>query len=120
MNNILVLDDNPAVLTSLQILFSLNGFSCITSEYPSHALDVIQQGVVSLVIADMNFQRDTTSGEEGKRFFYAARAINPDLPIILLTGWTDLGSAVELVKAGAADYLAKPWDDQKLLVCRLS
>lgn len=115
MTNILVLDDNPAVLTSLQILFSLNGLPCITSEYPSQALDLIKQGTVSLVIADMNFQRETTSGEEGKRFFYAARTINPDLPIILLTGWADLASAVELVKAGAADYLAKPWDDQKLL-----
>ncbi len=115
MTNILVLDDNPAVLTSLQILFALNGLPCITSEYPSHALELIKQGRVSLVIADMNFQRETTSGEEGKRFFYAARALNPDLPIILLTGWADLASAVELVKAGAADYLAKPWDDQKLL-----
>lgn len=115
MNNILILDDNPAVLTSLQILFSLNDLPCITSEYPSHALELIKQGAISLVIADMNFQRETTSGEEGKRFFYAARAINPDLPIILLTGWADLASAVELVKAGAADYLAKPWDDQKLL-----
>ncbi|PUA29177.1 MAG: sigma-54-dependent Fis family transcriptional regulator [Cellvibrio sp. 79] len=115
MTNILVLDDNPAVLTSLQILFSLNSLPCITSEYPSYALELIRQGAVSLVIADMNFQRETTSGEEGKRFFYAARAINPDLPIILLTGWADLASAVELVKAGAADYLAKPWDDQKLL-----
>lgn len=116
MTSILILDDNPAVLASLQILFSLNGFHCITSEYPSHALELIKQGAASLVIADMNFQRETTSGEEGKRFFYAARAINPDLPIILLTGWADLTSAVELVKAGAADYLAKPWDDQKLLL----
>lgn len=115
MTSILVLDDNPAVLTSLQILFSLNGLPCITSEYPGQALELIKQGAASLVIADMNFQRETTSGEEGKRFFYAARAINPDLPIILLTGWADLASAVELVKAGAADYIAKPWDDQKLL-----
>lgn len=115
MTNILVLDDNPAVLTSLQILFSLNGLPCTISEYPSHALELIKQGAASLVIADMNFQRETTSGEEGKRFFYAARAINPDLPIILLTGWADLTTAVELVKAGAADYLTKPWDDQKLL-----
>ena len=63
----------------------------------------------------MNFTEDTTSGEEGVALFRAIRAQHPDLPVILLTAWTHLESAVELVKAGAADYLAKPWDDRKLL-----
>ena len=63
----------------------------------------------------MNFRADTTSGEEGVALFRAIRERHPDLPVILLTAWTHLESAVELVKAGAADYLAKPWDDRKLL-----
>ena len=70
---------------------------------------------VDLVIQDMNFQADTTSGEEGVALFRAIRERHPDLPVILLTAWTHLESAVDLVKAGAADYLAKPWDDRKLL-----
>jgi DNA-binding NtrC family response regulator len=70
---------------------------------------------VDLVIQDMNFSADTTSGEEGEALFKAIRAAHPDLPVILLTAWTHLESAVDLVKAGAADYLAKPWDDRKLL-----
>ena len=70
---------------------------------------------VDLVVQDMNFSADTTSGEEGVALFRAIRAQHPDLPVILLTAWTQLETAVELVKAGAADYLAKPWDDHKLL-----
>jgi DNA-binding NtrC family response regulator len=67
------------------------------------------------VIQDMNFHADTTSGDEGVALFHDIRARHPDLPVILLTAWTQLESAIELVKAGAADYLAKPWDDRKLL-----
>ena len=70
---------------------------------------------VDVVIQDMNFSADTTSGEEGVALFRAIRERQPDMPVILLTAWTQLESAVELVKAGAADYLAKPWDDAKLL-----
>jgi DNA-binding NtrC family response regulator len=63
----------------------------------------------------MNFSADTTSGEEGEALFRALRANQPDLPVILLTAWTHLESAVQLVKAGAADYIGKPWDNDKLL-----
>jgi DNA-binding NtrC family response regulator len=70
---------------------------------------------IDLVIADMNFTADTTSGAEGALLFRAIRDQYPDLPIILLTGWGDFESAVSLVKAGAADYVTKPWDDAKLL-----
>jgi DNA-binding NtrC family response regulator len=63
----------------------------------------------------MNFSADTTSGEEGAALFRALRAQQPDLPVVLLTAWTHLESAVQLVKAGAADYIGKPWDNDKLL-----
>jgi DNA-binding NtrC family response regulator len=70
---------------------------------------------VDLVIQDMNFAADTTSGEEGSALFRRIRERHPDLPVILLTAWTSLDTAVGLIKAGAADYLAKPWDDQRLV-----
>src|SRR5260370_24197567 len=63
----------------------------------------------------MNFSADTTSGEEGTALFRALRSNQPDLPVILLTAWTHLESAVQFVKAGAADYIGKPWDNDKLL-----
>src|SRR6202000_173055 len=70
---------------------------------------------IDLVIQDMNFRREATGGEEGITLFHEIRRLIPDMPIILLTAWTHLETAVDLVKAGAADYLAKPWDDSRLL-----
>ncbi len=63
----------------------------------------------------MNFRREATRGEEGMALFREIRSLYPDMPIILLTAWTHLEMAVELVKAGASDYIAKPWDDARLL-----
>jgi DNA-binding NtrC family response regulator len=82
---------------------------------PPKGLATLARERVDLVIADMNFSADTTSGEEGATLFRAIRAQQPDLPVVLLTAWTHLESAVQLVKAGAADYIGKPWDNDKLL-----
>jgi len=115
MRTVLVIDDNPAVTTALEVLLSLNEIRSVAAPSPEQGLQMLEREAIDLVIADMNFHLDTTSGEEGIALFRAIRARHPDLPVILLTGWTRLETAVELVKAGAADYLAKPWDDQKLL-----
>ena len=115
MPTILVIDDNPAVITALETLFSLHDIDTVGADSPEAGLEALRGGLVDLVIQDMNFRADTTSGEEGEALFRAIRAAHPDMPVILLTAWTHLESAVELIKGGAADYLAKPWDDQKLL-----
>lgn len=115
MDKILIVDDTPAVLQALSLLLEIHGYEVITTTSPEHALQYVDQLRVSLVIQDMNFTGDTTSGEEGKELFFQMRALNPHLPVILITAWTDLEQAIELVKAGAVDYIAKPWDDQKLI-----
>lgn len=115
MPTILVIDDNPSVATALELLFSLHDIHTLRAESPDAGLEMLQREQVDLVVQDMNFHADTTSGEEGVELFRAIRERHPDLPVILLTAWTHLENAVELVKAGAADYLAKPWDDPKLL-----
>jgi DNA-binding NtrC family response regulator len=115
MPTVLVIDDNPSVATALDVLFSLHDIATLRADSPEAGLAVLEHEPVDLVVQDMNFQTDTTSGEEGVALFAAIRAKHPDLPVILLTAWTHLESAVDLVKAGAADYLAKPWDDRKLL-----
>ena len=115
MPTILVIDDNPAVGTALDVLFSLHEIRTLRAESPNDGLALLARGDIDLVIQDMNFHADTTSGDEGVALFHRIRAAHPDLPVILLTAWTQLESAIELVKAGAADYLAKPWDDRKLL-----
>ena len=115
MPTILVIDDNPAVATALETLFSLHDLDTRAVTTPEAGLAMLEREPFDLVVQDMNFQADTTSGDEGVALFGQIRARHPDLPVILLTAWTHLESAVDLVKAGAADYLAKPWDDRKLL-----
>jgi len=115
MPTVLVIDDNPAVATALEVLFSMRKLRTIGADSPAAGLAVLKAEQVDLVIQDMNFTADTTSGEEGAVLFRAIRRARPDMPVILLTAWTQLETAVELVKAGAADYLAKPWDNRKLL-----
>ncbi len=115
MPAILVIDDNPAVATALETLFSLHDIDVVHADSPRQGLQRLRDDGIELVIQDMNFEADTTSGEEGLTLFHQIRSEHPDLPVILLTAWTHLESAIDLVKAGAADYLAKPWDDRKLL-----
>ena len=115
MRTILVIDDNHAVHVALDVLFSLADLRVRSAQSPEEGLRMLEDESVDLVIQDMNFTADTTSGEEGIALFRTIRDRFPDLPIILLTAWTRLESAVALVKAGAADYLGKPWDDHKLM-----
>jgi DNA-binding NtrC family response regulator len=115
MRTVLVADDNPAVTSALELLLGMHDIRILAATGPAEALALLRHERVDLVIADMNFRADTTSGEEGIELFGAIRARQPDLPVILLTGWSNLASAVQLIKAGAADYIAKPWDNEKLL-----
>ena len=115
MPTILIIDDNPAVATALETLFSLHDFDTASAQTPEDGLARLRRGDIDLVIQDMNFHADTTSGDEGVALFHEIRGEHPDLPVILLTAWTHLEAAVDLVRAGAADYLSKPWDDRKLL-----
>ena len=118
---ILLVDDNPQVLDALALLFTLDGYQSVLATDPVTARTQFEHASAisrpfDLVVQDMNFSSDTTGGAEGLRLFSELRALNPDIPIVLLTAWTHLEQAVELVKAGAADYLAKPWQDEKLRI----
>jgi DNA-binding NtrC family response regulator len=112
---ILVIDDNEAVRTALDVLLTLEGARVVSASSPREGLERVARGGVDLVIQDMNFRREATSGQEGIELFRALRAMQPQLPVVLLTAWTHLETAVELVKAGAADYLSKPWDNARLV-----
>src|SRR5450830_1788132 len=115
MPTVLIIDDNAAVAIALDVLFSLHEIDSLRAASPEEGLALLQDRAIDLVIQDMNFTADTTSGEEGVALFHAIRARHPDLPVILLTAWTQLDAAVDLIKSGAADYLAKPWDDRRLI-----
>jgi DNA-binding NtrC family response regulator len=112
---VLVIDDSEAVRTALDVLLSMHGARVLGADTASSGLDLLAREPVDLVVQDMNFRREATSGEEGVTLFKQIRSQYPDLPVILLTAWTHLETAVELVKAGASDYVAKPWDNARLL-----
>jgi len=112
---VLVIDDNEGVRTAFDVLLSLHGARVLTAASPAEGLSALARQGVDLVIQDMNFRREATSGAEGIALFRDIRARAPHVPIILLTAWTQLETAVELVRAGAADYIAKPWEDARLL-----
>ncbi len=115
MPTVLIIDDNVAIAIALEVLFSLHDIDSLKASSPEEGLALLERGGVDLVIQDMNFSADTTSGEEGKALFGEIRRRHPDLPVILLTAWTHLDAAVDLVKSGAADYLSKPWNDNRLI-----
>lgn len=111
---VLVVDDSAAVRTALEVLFDLHGLETLVARNPEEALDLVSREDVGVVVQDMNFERDTTSGAEGAELMRAIRRLDPDVPILLMTAFTSLEMAVSLIKEGASDYIAKPWNDDKL------
>lgn len=115
MHKVLVVDDQPSVCTALEVLFDLHGLQTLSARSPEDALAAIEQEDIGVVVQDMNFRQGTTSGTEGVELMRAIRRIDPDVPIVLMTAFTSLEMAVKLIKEGANDYIAKPWDDSKLV-----
>ena len=115
MLKVLIVDDQPAVRTALETLFELNNLPTVSVNTPEAALQQLATEDIGAVVQDMNFAASETSGNEGERLFRAIRELDPDMPVLLMTAWTSLETAVSLIKDGASDYVAKPWDDQKLL-----
>ncbi len=115
MSKVLVVDDQPAVTTALEVLFDVHGFETLVARTPDEALALVRAEDVGVVVQDMNFRRDATSGEEGASLLRAIKELDPELPVLLMTAFTSLEAAVQLVKAGASDYIAKPWNDEKLV-----
>ncbi|MGZ3423961.1 MAG: sigma-54-dependent transcriptional regulator, partial [Polyangiales bacterium] len=115
MSRILVVDDQAAVRTALEVLFDVHDLPAESVASPKEALARIAAGGVGVVVQDMNFTANATSGDEGEALFRAIRARDPHMPVLLMTAWTSLETAVRLVREGAADYVAKPWDDEKLV-----
>jgi len=112
---ILIVDDQHAIRDALELLFDVHGFAPLTAATPEQALALIRSEDIGLMIQDMNFAEGETSGEGGVALFRQVRALDPDLPVLLMTAWTSLETAVQLIREGATDYFSKPWNDDKLL-----
>ena len=115
MSRVLIVEDQPAVAQALVVLFEVHDVPCEVAGGPEDALARIAGGTIGVVVQDMNFTPSAASGEEGIRLFRAIRQADPEMPVLLMTAWTSLETAVTLVREGANDYFAKPWDDAKLV-----
>ena len=111
---ILLIDDDHAIQTSLSLLFQQEGFKVHAASSPREALAFLEKNSPRLAILDMNFSIETV-GTEGLDTLRKIKAIQPQLPVILLTGWGSIELAVEGMKIGAADFMTKPWQNEALL-----
>jgi DNA-binding NtrC family response regulator len=111
---VLIVDDDGAVQVSLALLLKQSGFDAVCADDPRQALDQLSNGTIDLVLQDMNFSLQT-SGEEGLALLARVKAAQPDLPVLLMTAWGSIALAVRGVKAGAANFFTKPWDNAQLV-----
>jgi DNA-binding NtrC family response regulator len=111
---ILIVDDDPSITASLSLLLKQAGLASHAAETPAEALDWLRGHECRLVLQDMNFSR-RTSGEEGLSLLGDIKALRPSLPVVLITAWGSIALAVEGMKAGAADFVTKPWTNRQLL-----
>jgi DNA-binding NtrC family response regulator len=112
---ILVADDQPDVLQALRLLLKGEGFETVTATSPAQIATVVQSQEVDVVLMDMNYSRDTTSGKEGLDLITRLHAVYPNLPVVVMTAWGSVDGAVEAMRRGARDYIEKPWENSRLL-----
>ncbi|KAA9333320.1 sigma-54-dependent Fis family transcriptional regulator [Hymenobacter busanensis] len=111
---ILIVDDDIAVRTSLGLLLKQAGYATKAVGTPEDALRVVQEAAPELVLMDMNYSLETT-GQDGLQLLGQVKDVAPQVPVILITGWGSITLAVEGMKAGAAEFVTKPWNNDSLL-----
>lgn len=111
---ILVADDHADVRQALSLLLRDCGYDVATAASPAEALSALRQSPPDLVLLDLNYRRDTTSGAEGLELLKQIRAQQRELPIVILTGWATVSLAVEAMHLGAQDFLEKPWENARV------
>ena len=111
---VLIIDDDRTVCSSLELLLRRNGYAVSSIHHPSVAMDSVAEKRPDLILLDMNFTIQTT-GKQGLKLLRMIRDTYPDISVILMTGWATVQLAVEGMKLGAKDFVAKPWDNKDLL-----
>ncbi|MCX6321942.1 MAG: sigma-54 dependent transcriptional regulator [Bacteroidia bacterium] len=113
--NILVVDDNKSILSTLEILLSPEFQTVTTLSNPNQILTELRKKDYNLVILDMNFQAGVNTGNEGIYWLGRIKETNPEISVVMITAYGDIDIAVKALKAGASDFILKPWDNEKLL-----
>lgn len=115
LDKILIADDDADVLSALGLLFETNGFRTEAVRSPEAALACMKSETFDLLVIDLNYARDTTNGQEGLDLIATIRSLDEEVPIVALTGWGTVETAVSAMRAGVADFIEKPWDNKRLL-----
>jgi DNA-binding NtrC family response regulator len=113
--SVLIVDDDPDVVTSAQVLLERNGFRLAVARSPAEAWSVLAAEAIEVILLDLNFARGATSGAEGFEWLAEIRAHDPDAVVVVVTGHSGINIAVAAMKAGASDFVMKPWSNPRLL-----
>jgi sigma-B regulation protein RsbU (phosphoserine phosphatase) len=111
----LIADDQPDVLAALRLLLKGAGYQIEAADSPAAVLDAVQHKQFDLLLMDLNYARDTTSGREGLDLISQVQAVDHDLPIVVMTAWATVDLAVESMRLGVRDFVQKPWENSRLL-----
>src|SRR5215471_7100010 len=112
---ILIADDQADVREALQLLFKSEGYVSEAVDSPGPVIDLLRKQDFGLVLMDLNYSRDTTSGQEGLELLSRIQEIDSNVPVVVMTAWANVELAVEAMRRGARDFIQKPWDNIRLL-----
>jgi len=112
---ILVADDQPDILEALRLLLKNEGYQTEAAKSPAAVIKAVESRDYALVLMDLNYARDTTSGKEGLDLLPRLQSIDASLPVVVMTAWASVDLAVEAMRRGARDFITKPWDNPRLL-----
>jgi DNA-binding NtrC family response regulator len=115
MPRILIADDDHDVLEALRLLLKGEGYETETVMQPADVLKSVAKREYGVILIDLNYARDTTSGREGLDLLASIQALDATLPVVVMTAWGTVELAVEALRRGAKDFIQKPWDNQRLL-----
>src|SRR5438045_4754421 len=111
---ILVADDQQDVLEAIRLLLKAEGYQIETVSSPAAVISSLETREFDAVLIDLNYTRDTTSGQEGLDLLTRIQALDTNLPVIVMTAWGSVDLAVEAMRRGARDFIQKPWDNARL------
>ena len=113
-SRILIADDQPDVLEALRLLLKREGVKTDSVESPQQALQAVESREYDLAVIDLNYSRDTTSGQEGLELLNKIQTVDSMLPVVVMTAWGSVDLAVEAMRRGARDFIQKPWENERL------
>ncbi|MFT5758468.1 MAG: DNA-binding NtrC family response regulator [Alteromonadaceae bacterium] len=113
--SILIADDDSRVITALKLLLKAENYQVTAVSTPAELLQILARRTFSAALIDLNYQKDTTSGREGLQLISQMKVLDEQLPIVVMTGYSSVDLAVEAMKLGAADFVQKPWGNDRLI-----